>query len=209
MPGAFVRRIDPLGRILIPSENRERLGHKDGSPVEYFLDGERIVLALYRLGRVFCGSLEGLEMLHHRLLCGSCAEEPARLFSMPVVVSPERQGRVGPRTTLVEERPNVDGPSPVERVRDQLPADGWQVDDSGRAGKSVDLVASKGSRVWYLQVRPCTGPEPVWPSGHEAGWFKGAARRADATAVLAFVCTTEPEWTVEVWSAHALGPLSA
>lgn len=46
----IVRRIDDLGRIVIPKELRRRLGIKDGDPLEMFLDEKEneLVLKLYQ-----------------------------------------------------------------------------------------------------------------------------------------------------------------
>ncbi|MDF2683966.1 MAG: transition state regulator Abh, partial [Brevibacillus sp.] len=40
----IVRRIDELGRIVLPKELRRTLGIKEGDPVEVFVQGEQIVL---------------------------------------------------------------------------------------------------------------------------------------------------------------------
>lgn len=45
---AIVRRIDDLGRIVIPKEIRQKLKIKEGAPIEFFLDGDKIVLVPYK-----------------------------------------------------------------------------------------------------------------------------------------------------------------
>lgn len=40
----IVRRIDDLGRIVIPKEMRNTLGLPTGSPIEFYVNGESIVL---------------------------------------------------------------------------------------------------------------------------------------------------------------------
>lgn len=47
MKSGIVRRIDPLGRIVIPKEIRKILHIKDGDPLEISLSGKNIVLARY------------------------------------------------------------------------------------------------------------------------------------------------------------------
>lgn len=44
----IVRRVDDLGRIVIPKEIRNTHDLKDGDPVEMFVDGENIVLRKYQ-----------------------------------------------------------------------------------------------------------------------------------------------------------------
>jgi AbrB family looped-hinge helix DNA binding protein len=43
----IVRRIDDLGRVVIPKDIRKKLHLKENDPVEYFLDGDSIVLKKY------------------------------------------------------------------------------------------------------------------------------------------------------------------
>lgn len=43
----IVRRIDELGRVVIPKEVRRSMGIKDGDPIEIFKDKEGIVLRKY------------------------------------------------------------------------------------------------------------------------------------------------------------------
>ena len=43
----IVRRVDDLGRIVIPKEIRQTLRIKEGDPMELWLDGESIVLKKY------------------------------------------------------------------------------------------------------------------------------------------------------------------
>ncbi|PEN36922.1 AbrB family transcriptional regulator [Bacillus toyonensis] len=46
------RKVDELGRIVIPKELRNTLGIKEKSPLEIFVEGEDIVLQKYKPGRV-------------------------------------------------------------------------------------------------------------------------------------------------------------
>ncbi|MBO5700918.1 MAG: AbrB/MazE/SpoVT family DNA-binding domain-containing protein [Clostridia bacterium] len=47
MKTGIIRRIDDLGRIVIPKETRRMLGIKEGDPLELSLDGNKIVFELY------------------------------------------------------------------------------------------------------------------------------------------------------------------
>lgn len=44
----IVRRVDDLGRIVIPKEIRKQLGIRDGDPMEYFLTENGIILKPYK-----------------------------------------------------------------------------------------------------------------------------------------------------------------
>ncbi|MED1057073.1 AbrB/MazE/SpoVT family DNA-binding domain-containing protein [Bacillus mycoides] len=46
------RKVDELGRIVIPKELRNTLGIKEKSPLEIFVEGEDIILQKYKPGRV-------------------------------------------------------------------------------------------------------------------------------------------------------------
>ena len=44
METGLIRRVDDLGRILIPKEIRRTLKITDGQPMKFFIDGDSIVL---------------------------------------------------------------------------------------------------------------------------------------------------------------------
>ena len=202
----IVRRMDQLGRIVLPMETRRMLGIGDSTPLEFLIDGERIVLRVYRPGCVFCGGVENLREYRDRQVCRACAKETVAAF--------ERAGGPAPRaadSTVAEGGTGVrsDDRAAREWVKRHLTARGWRVEESGREGGAFDLIARTQSRTWYVKAVVQEGEEPEWPSGRELGWLKAAATRKYATAVVAFVRTQEPAWSVEFWSGHALRQLSA
>ncbi|ALZ64724.1 Transition state regulatory protein AbrB (plasmid) [Bacillus cereus] len=48
----ITRKVDELGRVVIPKELRNTLGIKEKSPLEIFVEGEDIVLQKYQPGGV-------------------------------------------------------------------------------------------------------------------------------------------------------------
>lgn len=74
----IVRRIDDLGRVVIPKELRRTLGIMEGDPLEIFVaDGDQIVLRKYNPGCKLCGSIENLQT-HRRsnlLVCDDCRKD--------------------------------------------------------------------------------------------------------------------------------------
>lgn len=44
----IVRRIDDLGRVVIPKEIRRTLGIDEGDPLEIFVNGEQVILKKYK-----------------------------------------------------------------------------------------------------------------------------------------------------------------
>lgn len=47
MVSGIVRRIDDLGRVVIPKEIRRARGWEEGAPIEIVPDGEDVILRLY------------------------------------------------------------------------------------------------------------------------------------------------------------------
>ena len=75
----IVRKIDNLGRIVIPIEIRNTLGvtsgeDKDNDAFEIYVSDDTIVLKKYQPGCHFCGSMEDLVEYHDERVCKSCAE---------------------------------------------------------------------------------------------------------------------------------------
>lgn len=46
----IVRRVDCVGRIVIPKEIRKNMNIKEGDPMELFLDGNSLIIQKYDLG---------------------------------------------------------------------------------------------------------------------------------------------------------------
>ena len=73
--GGVVRRIDELGRIVIPVEIRKRFGITDHDALEISVQGTAIVLERPHTECVFCGSQEVLVEFRERPVCADCLEE--------------------------------------------------------------------------------------------------------------------------------------
>ena len=66
----IIRRLDELGRVVIPVEMRRMLDLADRDTVEIAVDGDRIVPRC-----VFCSRSEALVEYHNRRVCASCMRE--------------------------------------------------------------------------------------------------------------------------------------
>ena len=73
------RKLDVLGRIVIPAEIRKSLDLKEGGVLEISLDEEKIVLTPRRDACVFCGSETDLKTYEGRLVCPTCIGSLAKL----------------------------------------------------------------------------------------------------------------------------------
>lgn len=70
-----VRRIDELGRIVLPIEIRRSLDLNVKDPVEIFVDNERIVLQKYSPSCIFCGDADNIVFFNGKRICAKCLEE--------------------------------------------------------------------------------------------------------------------------------------
>lgn len=67
-----VRKIDNLGRVVLPKEFRKTLGLEQGTDAEMFLDGHAITVQKYRTGCIFCGSNKELIGFREYKVCKLC-----------------------------------------------------------------------------------------------------------------------------------------
>ena len=70
-----VRRIDELGRIVLPIELRRTLGLDVKDPLEIFVNGDQIVLKPYRPCCIFCGEGNDTVKYMDKCVCKSCIEK--------------------------------------------------------------------------------------------------------------------------------------
>ncbi|MDR5582850.1 AbrB/MazE/SpoVT family DNA-binding domain-containing protein [Paenibacillus larvae] len=72
----IVRKLDELGRVVIPKELRTTLGIGEKDALEIYVDGERIMLKKYNPGCYLCGGISGdLQTFFGRNICQKCIEE--------------------------------------------------------------------------------------------------------------------------------------
>lgn len=70
-----IRKVDPLGRVVIPMELRRNLGIKENDPMEIFVDGETIMLKKHKVGCHCCGEMKGLTKVFDLDICPKCLAE--------------------------------------------------------------------------------------------------------------------------------------
>ena len=73
----IVRKVDDLGRVVMPIELRRTLGIKEKDALEIFIDGENIILQKYSPACMFCGSDEKIRRFKGKNICGQCRKEIA------------------------------------------------------------------------------------------------------------------------------------
>lgn len=68
----IVRKIDDLGRLVIPIEIRRELGIEIKDSLEIFVDEDKIVLKKYHRKCILCGSSEDLIEYKNKKICRHC-----------------------------------------------------------------------------------------------------------------------------------------
>lgn len=71
----IIRRLDELGRVVIPVEMRRMLDLTDRDIVEITVEGDRLVLQKHMPRCVFCSRGEMLVEYHNRRVCTACMRE--------------------------------------------------------------------------------------------------------------------------------------
>ena len=71
----IVRKVDELGRVVIPIELRRTLGIGEKDALEIYVDGDRIILKKYEPACIFCGNAESVSHFKGKVICGGCISE--------------------------------------------------------------------------------------------------------------------------------------
>ena len=75
----FTRKVDELGRIVLPMELRNKLGIMDKEQIEILVDGSSIILRKYNPNCIFCGNSKDLLSYNNKLVCSKCKSKIANL----------------------------------------------------------------------------------------------------------------------------------
>lgn len=70
----IIRRIDELGRIVIPIEIRNNFDIKEKDPIEIYVDNDSIVLKKYEPSCFFCGESENIIEFKNKIICRKCVK---------------------------------------------------------------------------------------------------------------------------------------
>ena len=71
----IVRRVDELGRVVIPIEIRNQFNIIEKDPIEIYVDGSSIILKKFQPNCIFCGNNQDLLSYHDKLICSECANK--------------------------------------------------------------------------------------------------------------------------------------
>ena len=71
----IVRKMDDLGRIVLPIELRSKLEIGPKDPIEIFTDGDKIVLKKYQPCCILCSSTSDNVLINENRVCKKCIEK--------------------------------------------------------------------------------------------------------------------------------------
>ena len=73
----IVRKVDELGRIVLPIELRRTLDIAERDELEIYMEGDRIILQKYEPACIFCGSSHQLISFENKNVCTQCVRKMA------------------------------------------------------------------------------------------------------------------------------------
>ena len=74
----IVRKVDELGRIVLPIELRRTLDIAEKDSLEIYVDGSSIVLKKYQPACIFCDSAKDITVFKGKNICANCLQELLR-----------------------------------------------------------------------------------------------------------------------------------
>ena len=71
----FVKKIDELGRVVIPKDIRRTLDVDHNDYLQFYLEGDSIIMKKFGDRCTFCNSSENVVVFKNKLICRNCLEE--------------------------------------------------------------------------------------------------------------------------------------
>ena len=75
----IIRRVDELGRVVIPMEIRNQFNIVEKDPIEIYVDGSSIILKKHEESCIFCGSTKNLSEYKDKLICSKCLQNITKI----------------------------------------------------------------------------------------------------------------------------------
>ena len=73
----IIRKVDDLGRIVLPIELRRMLDIAERDELEIYMENDRIILQKYEPACIFCGSSRNLVKYNEKNVCRECIKKMA------------------------------------------------------------------------------------------------------------------------------------
>lgn len=74
----IIRKVDELGRIVLPIELRRTLDIAERDELEIYVENETIILRKYEPHCIFCASSQGLVSFRGKNICPDCLRQLGR-----------------------------------------------------------------------------------------------------------------------------------
>lgn len=74
----IVRKVDELGRIVLPIELRRTLDIAEKDALEIYVEGNSVVLRKHQPACVFCGESKDIKAFRGKNICAKCQRELAK-----------------------------------------------------------------------------------------------------------------------------------
>ena len=71
----MVRKVDELGRIVLPAEIRQSMDINVRDALEIFTDDGRIILQKYQPACIFCNNADNVIYFNNKRICRECLEQ--------------------------------------------------------------------------------------------------------------------------------------
>ncbi len=71
----IVRKVDELGRVVLPIELRRTLDIEIKDALEIYVENDSIILKKYEPSCIFCGSSENVKEFKGKNICDACYNE--------------------------------------------------------------------------------------------------------------------------------------
>ena len=75
----IVRKVDELGRIVLPIELRRTLEIAERDSLEIYVEGSTIILKKYEPACIFCGDAKDVVNYKGRNICRTCLDEMKKI----------------------------------------------------------------------------------------------------------------------------------
>ncbi|QUH27218.1 AbrB/MazE/SpoVT family DNA-binding domain-containing protein [Serpentinicella alkaliphila] len=71
----IVRKVDELGRVVLPIELRRTLNIAEKDALEIYVDGETVILKKYEPACIFCGNAKNINIYKGKNICTECVTD--------------------------------------------------------------------------------------------------------------------------------------
>ena len=71
----IIRKVDELGRIVLPIELRRTLDIAERDELEIYMENDRIILQKYHPACVFCNNADNIVFFNGKRICSDCLDQ--------------------------------------------------------------------------------------------------------------------------------------